>query len=195
MHRKHQVVRACIATAGVALVVLAFLRGNYLLGLRYGVACAAIVVAILWLLARSRTARGSVAFVRAGFVLACAVPLGYAIAFPASLNSDVQVFIDDQATNRMVRHELAAVFACDPAYRELSVSSVRLKSVIFTVHGSLGTRADLERLRHRIAQECQTVRLGFLRWDVYLRDTREKVSGLDEDLFEDAEPRDAADSR
>lgn len=87
------------------------------------------------------------------------------------------------------------MFASDPACRELSVSSVHGKRVIFTVHGSLGTRADLERLGHQIAQKCKTVRLGFLRWVVSLRDAREDISGHDPDLFQDAEPSDGAESR
>jgi len=121
-------------------------------------------------------------------VVLFALPVGYAMAFPASVNPDVQVFIDKQATDRRARAELAAVFASDPAYRDLSVSSIHLKVVNVTVHGSLSTRADLQRLRSQIAPACRTVGVGFLHWDVSLRDTGERLSGLDRDLFRDAEP-------
>ena len=125
---------------------------------------------------------------RAGFVIAFAVPVGCAMAFPSSINSDVQVFIDMQASDRRARAELGEVFASDPVYHDLSVSSVHQKVVCITVRGSLNTRADLDRLRSRLTQRCPALRECFLRWDVSLRDTRERVSGLDQYLFQDAEP-------
>lgn len=187
------IARALFATAGIAAIVVAFLRGNYLLGLGCGGLYAAIAAAIVWLFVRSRTPVGGVSVVRAGFVAAFALPVGYAMAFPASLNPDMQVFIDKQATDRRARVELAAVFASDAAFRDLSVSSVHLKVVNITVHGSLGSRTDLERLRSLIAPKCRAAGVGFLHWDVSLRDSRQHVSGLDRDLFQDAEPGAAAD--
>jgi hypothetical protein len=187
------IARALFAAAGVAAVVVAFVRGDYLLGLECGVVYAAIALALLWLLMRSRTPAGRVSVVRAGFVVAFALPVGYAMAFPASLNPDVQVFIDKQATDRKARAELAAVFASDPVYRDLSVSSVHLKVVNVTVRGSLGARPDLDRLRSRIAGECPAFGECFLHWEVSLRDTAQRVDGLDSDLFQTAEPGAAPD--
>src|SRR4051812_44469664 len=106
-----------------------------------------------------------------GFVAALALPIGYAMAFPASLNPDVQVFIDKQATDRTARAELAAVFGSDPAFGGLSVSSIHLKVVNVTVQGSLATRVDLDRLQSRIVAECPTLGGRFLHWDVLLRDS------------------------
>ncbi|MBX7104589.1 MAG: hypothetical protein K1X57_10945 [Gemmataceae bacterium] len=183
---------ALFAALGVVAVVAAFLRGSYLLGSGCGVVYAAIATSLMWMLARARTPAGSISVARVVFILLFALPVGYAMAFPASINPDVQVFIDKQATDRRARAELAAVFASDPAYRDLSVSSVHLKVVNITVHGSLGTRADLQRLRSQIAPPCRAAGVGFLHWDVSLRDTGEQVSGLDRDLFQDAEPGAAA---
>jgi hypothetical protein len=185
--------RLLFAAVGVAVVMAAFLRGNYLLGLGCGIVYAAIALALLWLLARARTPAGDVSVARVVFVMLFALPVGYALAFPASLNPAVQVFIDKQATDRRARAELAAVFASDAAYRDLSVSSVHLKVVNITVRGSMASRSDLQRLRSRIGGECPALGECFLHWDVVLRDTGERVSGLDRDLFQEAEPAAAAD--
>ena len=187
------IARALFAALGVVAVVAAYIRGNYMLGTGWGVVYAVIAVALLWILARSRTPAGSVSVRRVVFVMLFALPVGYAMAFPASINADVQAFIDKQATDRRARTELAAVFASNPAYRDLSVSSVHLRMVNITVQGSLDTRADLQRLRFQVAPMCRAAGVGFLQWDVSLRDTGEQVSGDDRDLFPDTEPGDASD--
>ena len=172
------------AAAGVAVMVAAFLRGNYLLGLVCGIVYAGVAFALLLLLARSRTPGGGVSVARVAFVAVLAVPVGYVMAFPSY--PDVQIFIDKQATERKARGELAAVFASDPAYRDLSVTSVQLKVVNISVRGVLGTRADLDRLRSRIAAECPALGECLLHWEVALRDSGQRLSGLDRDLCQDA---------
>jgi hypothetical protein len=173
--------------AAVAGVVVAFLRGNYLLGIGCGILYAIIAIVLFWLFARSRTPAGSVSVVRVGLMAVLALPVGYVMAFPASVNPDVQVFIDLQATDRRARAELSAVFASDPSNRDLSVSSVHRKVVNLTIRGSLATRTDLDRLRDRLAAECPALGECVLHWDVTLRDTGQRVDGLDRDLFQEAE--------
>jgi hypothetical protein len=182
------IARLLFAVFGASAVLAAFLRGNYLLGLECGAMYAVASVALLWLLARARTPAGKVSTARAAFVTALILPVGYVMAFPASINPDMQVFIDKQATDRQARAELTAVFASDPAYRDLSMSSVHLKVVNITIRGSLGARSELDRLRLRLATECPTVGNCPLHWAVTLRDTGQKVDGLDRDLFQEAAP-------
>lgn len=179
--------RKIFAAAGIPVMVAAFLRGNHLLGLDCGVIYAAVALALLWLLARSRTSTGSVSLMRVAVVVALAVPVGYAMAFPASINPDVQVFIDKQATDRRARAELAAVFDSDQAFGDLSVSSVHLKIVNLTVRGALHTQTDLDLLRSRIAVECPTLGPCALHWEVTLRNSGQRLRGLDRDLFQEDE--------
>lgn len=167
--------------ASVALCVAAFLRGNYLLGPSCGVTYAAISVGLLWLLVGSRTP------VRGAAVAVLSLAAGGMMAFPASINPSMQYFIDKQAADRVARTELAAVFGSDPAFRELSTSSVQLKVVNVTIRGSLDTRSDLNRLRSRIAAECPTLGGCFLHWDLIFRDSGQRLSGLDRNLFQEAE--------
>ncbi len=187
------IMRLLFVAVAIVVVVGAYLRGEYLLGVGCGIAYAAITLALVWLVSQARTPAGRVSVIRVLFMMLFVLPVGYAMAFPASLNSDVQVFINKQATERRARAELAAVFASDPAYRDLSVSSVHLKVVNLTIRGSLGARADLERLRSRITAECPALVECFLHWEVTLRDTGQRVDGLDRDVFQDAEQGAAAD--
>ncbi len=172
--------RLVLATiASVALCVAAFLRGNYLLGPGCGCAYAAVSLGFLFLLAGSRTA------VRAAVVTVLSLAAGLVMAWPASINPDVQHGIDKQAVDRVARTELAAVFGSDEAYRDLAISSVHLKVVNITVRGSLGTRSDLYRLQSQIAAECPTLGTCVLHWEVTLRDSGQRVNGLDRDLFKE----------
>jgi len=171
------------ATFGAALILTAFLRGNYLLGLGCGAAYVAITVGILWLLARTLLLTKKPSIARATLVAALSIPVGFAMAYPASINPDVQIGIDRQATDREARKELAAVFGSDPAFTDLSISTMLLKVVNVTIHGSMNTRSGLDRLRDRIASECAAVHRCILHWDVALRDPAQRLDGLDSDLF------------
>jgi len=186
MNRKatRLVARLLFATFGVVLIAIAFQRGNYLLGVWCGVAYVAIAVGLLGLLAGSFMLTAEPSLVRTAFVCALSLPVGFAMAYPASINSDVQVFIDKQATDRAARRELAAVFASDPACGDLSVSTTHLKVVNVTIHGSLHDRSDLDRLRDRIASQCHVVKDCPLHWDVLLRKTAQRIDGLDSELFD-----------
>jgi hypothetical protein len=106
------------------------------------------------------------------------------MAWPASVNPDVQQFIDLHATDRSSRAELAAVFGSDPAFHDLSTSSVQLKVINVTVQGSLGTHSDFDRLRSRIASECPALGMCNLHWEIALRDCGQRVDGLDRDLLQ-----------
>lgn len=176
-----------LTVLAVSTIIGAFLRGNYLFGLGRGIVYACLATALVWLIVRSLTSTGHVSAVRTGLVVAFALPVAYAMAFPASVSPGMQSSIDAHARDRQLRAELAAVFASDPAFRDLRVSSVHLKVINVTVAGSLGTRADLDRLRARIASECPVLSSCVLHWDVSLRDTQERLSGLDRTVFQDVE--------
>ena len=169
------VARLLFGLAAAAVAVAAFLRGNYLLGLGWGILYGCITLALFSLLARSRTPAGSVARWGSWWLLPCrrvcdGVP---------GVHQPGRADLHQQAGDRpRGAGELAGVFASDPAYRDLSVSSVHVKVVNIRVHGSLGTRSDLDRLRSRIAEECPALRrvpppLG--RYSPGLRATADRV--------------------
>lgn len=173
----------CLALVAIAVVVCAFLRGNYLLGRMGGITYALVVGGLAVLFAQAFRRTGKVARIQMIAYAILAAPIGYVLAFPASINPDVQHFIDDQATDRKVRAELKCVFNADPAFDDLSVSTAHAKVVNVTIHGAVPTRNDLQRLRTQIAHKCPALNLCALHWNVRQRDTNEYLIGLDRDLF------------
>lgn len=178
-----RVSRICFAAVVVAVAAAAFVRGNYLLGPATGIAYAVITLALCWLVSRARTRSGVISTPQMTLAVAIALPVGYGMAFPASINRDVQYFIDRQATDRRVRSELAAVLSSDSAYNDLAVSSLQSKCVLITISGALPSRAALVRLRSRIIDECPAIGQCLLRWEVTLQDTGLRIDGADSDLF------------
>jgi hypothetical protein len=167
----------------LALIAAAFLRGNHLLGFSVGVFYALVAGVFCWFCGQSYTREGRPSLI--GMVGIAFIPLviGFVMAFPAAVNPDVQHFIDDQATDRNARAELKRVFSSDSAFRRLSISTIHLKVVNVTIYGALPSRRDLDRLRERVINECPTLNLCPLHWDVTLRDTNEEIDGLDCELF------------
>jgi hypothetical protein len=114
-----------------------------------------------------------------------AVPLGFALAVPAALNPDVQVFIDKHATERAARRELAALCACDPTFAGLLVSAVHLKVVNLITKGRLASEEAFHRLRGRVAAECPTAGGCVIDWEVSLGDPARRIDGADREVFRD----------
>jgi len=189
--------RFLLATVALLAVAVAFLRGDYLFGVGWGIAYAAMSIALIWLLTRRRSSSSRGSFARVTFTTLLAMAATYAMAFPASISPSLHRIIDEHTTVRRARKELAAVFASDDAYSDLSMSSSNRKVIAITVHGSLSS-ADLERVRSRIRAECPVFerrRAVWLVWDVFVKDFGWRRRGHDEQWFENAESGDAADSR
>jgi hypothetical protein len=105
------------------------------------------------------------------------------MAYPTSISPAVQHYIDNVAIDRSARTELAALFASDDTFDDLSVWTRQLKVLNVTIHGSLNNRSDLDRLRERIGSECNVVRHCPVHWKVRLRTSAERIEGLDSELF------------
>jgi hypothetical protein len=105
--------------------------------------------------------------------------IGYALAYPASINSDMQDFIDMQAIDRAARAELMTVFSADPAFGNLMISTGHRKVVGVEVSGSLAHRVDFDRLRRRVAAECPTLRRCVLHWRIQFRADGASVDEID----------------
>jgi hypothetical protein len=175
-----KVSRRMIFTAIAAVIVMvAFWRGNHLLGISCGVSYALMALALIWLLARSLSLREGISVFRVALALLFAASVGFCMAFPASVNWRVQYAIERHAIDRSTRSELVALFGSDPAFRSLSVSTEHFKLVCITVHGSLATRADFDRLRTRIGDDCPTVGECILHWDIVLSDSGVRIDEIE----------------
>ena len=176
------VARAVALMCGAAMAAVAYRRGNHLLGPEGGTLYVGVAVGLAWLVARFLTRTGRPFLPRAVAAVAVTVPIAAVMADPAAVTPDLQHLIDKQATDREARRGLAAVFATDPAYADLAVSTAHVKMVNVAVSGSVGGRPDLDRLRARVAAECPAVQRGILHWDVRFRDTGGRFAGLDREL-------------
>ena len=181
------IARLVFAALSVVLIAVAFLRGNYLLGADFGVAFAGIAAFFLWLFGRFLVMTEEPSLLGAALVVVVSIPVGYVMTYPATINPDVQHFINKQADDRTARAELRAVFASDRAFRRLWISTVHVKVVNVTIHGSLNDRSELDRLRERIAAQCDVGKRCPLHWDVVPRESGERIKGLDHELFDTAE--------
>jgi hypothetical protein len=162
-----------------SLAAIAFARGNYLLGFGYGMGYAFIAAAIAYAFCRPHANTTS----RRCVLALLAIPLGYVLAFPASINPELQYFIDDQKIARSVRSELNAVFASDSRFANLAVSTRQLKCVNVTISGSLNNRNELPPLRGRIYDECQHIQKCILHWQITDRQTGSRIGQLDSTLL------------
>jgi hypothetical protein len=167
-----------LAIAVVGAVAI-FLRGNYLLGSQYGSICAAVMLALVWLLARALDVEESASRLRLVLVLLIGIAASFSLAFPASVNGHVQHLIEMQAIDRQAHRELLALFGSEPAFRDLTVSSAQLKGLSVTIHGSVPARNDFDRLRSRLSDECPIVEGCFLQWDIVLRDSQVRIDGTE----------------
>jgi hypothetical protein len=173
-------------TVGVVLIIAGFLRGYYLEGSAVGIVNVAIMVCILWLLARSVLLIEKPSIWRVVLIPVASIPLGVLIAYPASIFPDTRVAIAMHETDRATRAELATVFGSDSAFRNLSISTEELRALNLTIHGSLKVRSDLDRLRDRIVNECNAVHRCILHWEVIIENPTQQIHGLDSELFDKA---------
>jgi hypothetical protein len=168
---------------GLALVVIAYLRGEYLFGTCLGVIYAMMAWTYLSFIIAFYPSAEQPARIRRILLAILAVPLGYAMAFPTAIIPKCRIFIDNQAIDRSARAEVRAVFKSDAAYAHLSISTVyHLKGRMVVISGSLPTRGDLRNLVSRIANECPSVRHFGLRWNVFLCDSQQDIPSFDRDL-------------
>ncbi len=157
-----------IGMAFIAFTLAAFSRGNYLLGTGAGVTYAVIALMIIMLFTRAMR-ESPVPNIRIAFLILFSVPVCLAFAFPTYINSNVQVFVDQQSEDRAARAELRAVFAEDPAFSDLSISTTHLKVVCVEISGTVPVKADLDRLQQLVFERCGFVDQCFVHWRIRVR--------------------------
>jgi hypothetical protein len=136
-----------LGIAFIAVILAAYCRGNYLLGMGVGITYA-IVASLIVLLAVRALRQTPVPKMRIALLVLFAVPVGFALAFPAHINPDVQVFINKQTVDRNARSELTAIFATDPAFSDFGISTTHLKCINVEVHGSVPTKEGANSVRN-----------------------------------------------
>lgn len=175
MDFEKRLTRIFVSVAAMAMLIIAFLRGNFLLGLDGGTAYVVVVAGLLSLFVNSLRRQQRAARLQQMILALLVIPIGFVLAFPAWINPEIQVFINKQSIDRNVRQELNRVFDSDPAFTELSVDTTHLKVVNVTISGSLPTNDDSKRLLKYLESDCPTLKLCPLHWKVRLRDSKEWI--------------------
>ena len=140
----------------IAIMLAAYSRGNYLLGVIHGLVyamVAACAAAILW----GMISQSPVPKLRLSLLILIVIPIALIFAFPTYFNPQLQHFVDKQATARNARAELNKLFGSDPAFSDLGVLTIKLKAVGIEIYGSVPIKSDLDRLRMQILDQCQCV--------------------------------------
>lgn len=171
--------RIIFTTIATSIVVVAFWRGNQLLGIACGVSYVLIALALIWLLVRSSSFREGGSVFRLALALLFTASVGFCMTFPASINWRVQYAIKQHTIDRDAKRELVSLFGKDHAFGGLSVSSVQLKTLNIIIHGSIAERSDFDRLRTRIGDECPAVGKCILHWDIVLRDSGVRIDEVE----------------
>jgi hypothetical protein len=158
-----------LAVALLAVIIAAFVRGNQLLGVGVGVIYAIVALMMALITIRALLQR-PLPKIRIAVHALFAIPVAFAFAFPASINPDVQIFVDKLALERTARSELAVVFNSDSAFASVYVSVVQFKCVNVNISGSVQTKRDLLRLQSRILENCQSIDRCCVNWRIYVAD-------------------------
>jgi hypothetical protein len=137
--------------------------------MRAGIMYAVIATSIALLFVR-RLSQTPLRRLHVCLLSAFAIPVSLALAFPVSLNSDNQYFVNKQTEDRNARRELTKLFATDPAFRDIRVTTSYLKLLDVGIHSSVPTKPDLERLRTRLAAECDFVQACYVHLHIYVLD-------------------------
>ncbi len=153
-----------IAVSVLAVILAAYVRGEYLFGVPGGVLYALAATAIAGLFHRGITYKP---FPKKRLILLTlfTIPVVLHFAFPTYLNPNAGYVVHKHAQDRNARAELAALFASDPAYHDLSVSTQHTKVIVVEIRGSVPTNDDLARV-HAQVQECKLIEHCFVRWEV-----------------------------
>lgn len=166
----------------IAFVFAAYQRGSYLLGRSVGITYAAVALMIIALFARA-IRETPVRKHRIAFLTLFLIPVCAAFAFPSQLNPEIQVDVDKQARARLAHNELYAVFADDPAFSDLSISTTHYKTVNVEVHGMVTSKADLGRVQQLVYERCEFVESCLVRWQVSVHDDSTMYIAQNEDAF------------
>lgn len=171
-----------IGMAFIAFVLAAFLRGNYLLGTGAAITYALVALMLIALFARA-IRETPVPKIRLVFLILFSIPVCVAFAFPTYFNSNVQVFVDEQTEDRVARNELHAVFAEDPAFSDLSISTTHLKIVNVEISGTVRNKTDLDRLQQIVFERCRFIEHCFVHWRIRVRQDSKMYVARNDDAF------------
>lgn len=162
----------------IGVAIGAYARGDYLLGWDVGIAYALVAVAVALCVVSAGLRRPTAPWPFA-FAIAGAVVVGLVLFYPASVNSDVDIFIQKQADDRSVRSELYALFESDPQYSGLSLTTWHAKVVVATVSGVVQDLDVVDELATHLKVVSKHHPMVVVDWELTCRDSGRTIDTSD----------------
>jgi len=164
----------------VGTMLTAYSRGHYLLGWQVG----AFYSLFTFLLLTQGTRyffQSPLPKLRIAILAITCIPLACVMAFPSYFVPNAGYLINDHRTDQDGRTELAAVFASDPAFKQIQVTTFRTRIVGFKISGKIPTKNDLKRLRTLI-HDCENT--NYVSWNIYVIDESKTYNELKDSDFD-----------
>lgn len=187
MHQRFQFSSSSLLAVmlSMAFVLAAYERGEHLLGRGIGLMYALVAVLISVLFARllPRHPRPKKQFM---LLVLFTILVSSALAYPTSVNPNIQHFVNRETAIRNAREELDRLFTEEVAYRELGYSIPHRKMMNIQIYGSVPCESDLVRLRSTLLNQGRFVDQGAVHchWRIHVLETSLTYIGSDDnELF------------
>ncbi len=156
--------------------IAAFARGNYLLGQVAGIAYALVAFGISIFITSELSQRATAPGHRT-FCITATVLVSLALSFPAFISSDIQISLEQHAVDRAARTELNLLFASDPRFADLHVSTNQLKVINVTISGSVENSEAFDLLHSRLLDRAEHFSDCILHWSILDRSSSASIDG------------------
>lgn len=176
-----------IATGCGSLVLAAFARGYFLLGVFVGFMFASAAAATLFVIIREFRVTQRFPLVRQSVAIVFGLAVFSLLAMPTWLNPDLRTFIEGHQSEQATRSQMRSVLLSDPRFSTLEFDCRFRKCIILNVRGSVKSEKDLLDLRDRIFEQCSDVSSRWLFWDVTCIDSGVTRSDCDLQIYGDEE--------
>ena len=173
------------AIACLCLVLGAFFRGHFLLGVPAGVAFALVSLATMIVLIRVVSSKHR--FYGLRVLVASILTLGVftILVMPAQFSRDLGHFIDGHQLERSTRSHLKSIFSDDPRFAKLNFDCDYRKCIVVSVDGTIESEDSLLELRSKILNRCPDVSSRWLYWRLTIAETGVMYNDCDLTIFED----------
>ena len=167
----------------LSVLIVAFFRGNQLLGAGAGIVYTILSGGTCFLLVtafctKRKTNRFGRVFI-AIFAVAIFAIGNFPAQFSPALGSFVEIRQQEIENNRLLRK----ILTTDPGYENLEFESIRWKCVVYVIRGELDSDSDLNELRHRIFSQCPGISQRWLYWKLIVKESGKFYDECDLAIF------------
>jgi hypothetical protein len=184
---RFSVTQMLIGVGCFGLVLGAFTRGNYLMGISAGIAFVSLALATIFVLIRvvptKRRFNGSRVVLASIFAL-------FVVAFltmPAQFSVHFHHVSNRHQIERTTWSQLNSILSNDPRFAKLKFDFSRAKGFFVTVEGSIQSENDLLELRNQILERCPHISRRFLFWRLNIVETGVMHDASDLKFFSETE--------